>query len=220
MRNLTADDEVPMRRRANRGKTRRVAKNDLLDSVSVRSKRYVYSSFVMFSSTIATKDRILSLFNVDACAWKVFFESYTLYLVLGFTSNFNIVPVAYFWICANESISSWTRVFGFIKSCLPDFSSSAAIVSDRDRGIAGAICTVFAEQIPHQIPCVIQSKINVARHGKKAVEVHENIVNAPTLQAPESIKRSAQFGCSNKDAHTAITEHYEDSVQVYLRLRF
>ena len=214
VRSRTAKDQLAIRRWTDGEKTAWVEKFfDLLDSVSVGGKRYVDAIFLMFSSTIATKDRILPLFNVDACVGKVLLDSYTLYLVISFTSNFNIVPVAYCWICANESSSSWTRIFKFIKSCLPDFSSSASIASYQDKSIAGAIYTVFSEQITHQMPCVIHRKKNLARHGKKAVDVYDRIVYARTLEGLESIKRSAQFSCLNEGARVAITEHYEDSVQ-------
>ena len=73
---------------------------------------------------------------------------------MGFSSNGNIIPVAYAWISANESTSSWSRFLDFVKKHLRGFFRRATLMSDRDKEIEAAIATVFADKLPHQCFCL------------------------------------------------------------------
>lgn len=63
-------------------------------------------------------------------------------VIVGLTANFNIVPICYVYLTANESVASRSRVLQFVRKHFPAFSF-ATIISDRDKGKAGAIAHVF-----------------------------------------------------------------------------
>ena len=67
----------------------------LVDFVSDSGARYVESVFLMFSRTLLANNKLLNLYVFDACAGKVILDCYTLYLIVGFSSNGNIIPVAH-----------------------------------------------------------------------------------------------------------------------------
>ena len=77
----------------------RIEKNKKwLESVSEHGARYTESVFVMFSRTLVVGEQLLPLYVLDACTGKVFLDCYTLYVIIGFSWNGNIAPIAYGWI--------------------------------------------------------------------------------------------------------------------------
>lgn len=180
--------------------------------MSNSSARYVESVCHMFSRTLLANDWLLNFYVLDACAGKVFLDCYTLYLVVGFSSNGNIVPVAYAWISANESTASRSRFLDFVERQLGGFSRLAKLMSDRDKGIAAAIAALFDDKLPHQLFCFKHCLDNLRRHGRGIRKSYKKMVLASTAESVTAVKESAQFQDLTDGGRAAINK-YNDSVQ-------
>lgn len=136
----TTEEILACRLWSNGRKKEWLARNkELLESVAMPTKKYVDGVFLAFKHSLDVYEDLLGIFNLDACSCKVSLESYTLYIAIGMTSNFNIVPLCHVWLCANESEASWSRVLQFVQIKYRRPAERATIVSDRDKGIAKAI---------------------------------------------------------------------------------
>ena len=184
----------------------------LLDTPSDSEAKYVESVFVMFSKTLVANSEFLQFYVLDACAGKVYLDCYTLYLTVGFSSNSNIVPIAYAWISADEGTSSWSPFLNLVHRHLPAFYERVTIMADRDKGIAAAIATVFANCMPHQTFCIKHRLKNIARHGLGIRDVYKRIALASTEDALKAIRESAQYA-NLTDAGRNVIETYDDEVQ-------
>ena len=88
----------------------------LLASVSERGARYVESVFSMFSRTLVAREQLLRLYVLDACTGKVFLDCYTLYVIVVFSSNGNIVSIAYAWISNGWRMRALHRCHAYLNS--------------------------------------------------------------------------------------------------------
>lgn len=171
-------------------------KSDLLEAVLLvvlllvadRTKKYLSSMFLMLKSFKESKHTYLKLYQLDACSGKGFLNSYSMYVIVGLTANFNIVPVAYGWQCANESEESWTRFLQFVLREDPQFGQEVTISSDREKGISKAISTLLRENKPSVFYCYVHRVKNLAEFGKAALShsrhgVFTSLVNARTEDA-------------------------------------
>ena len=173
---------------------------NFLDTLSDSGAKYVESVFVMFSGTLVANSEFLQFYVLDACAGKVYVDCYTLSLIVGFSSN-----GAYAWISANEGTSSWSRFLNFVHRHLPGFYERARIISDRDKGVAAAIATVFANCMPHQIFCIKHRLENIARHIRSIRDVYKGMALASTEEALKAIRESDQRICSIRQSHRCCT---------------
>ena len=139
-------------------------------------------------------------------------DCYTLYLIARFSSNGNIIPVAYARISANESTASWSRFLDFVKKHLRGFSRRKTLTSDWDKGIEAAIATVFADKLPHQRFCLKHRLDNLGKHGPGIREIYKNVGLASTAESVTAIRESAQFQ-NLTDGGRAAINNCDDAVQ-------
>jgi len=138
--------DSPGRQTASNPKEEWIARNSaLLSSVNDPEKKYVTRVYLSLSHARKSGEQLIGLFFADACHGKVHLGAYTLFLVLGFTSNFNIVALAYVWQMANESTESWTHAMKYLKHHYPWFFDKATLASDCEKGIGAAIDDIFKD---------------------------------------------------------------------------
>mmetsp|Transcript_17459 Transcript_17459/g.44514 ORF Transcript_17459/g.44514 Transcript_17459/m.44514 type:complete len:515 (-) Transcript_17459:704-2248(-) len=181
-----------------------VRNSNLLESKSDSSRRFVSQMFLSFNHARQAGVKLLGLFNCDAGHGQIHLSSYTLFAVLGFTSNFNIVTICYVWLVANESTASWKTVYEFVKKHFPWFISKATLASDRDKEITRAIDEVFPEHAMHHIYCVIHRKKNLAPFGKRTIKVYESMVYSETTWKVLQIRASDEYTRLSAAARSAL----------------
>lgn len=54
---------------------------------------------------------LLVLLNSDACFGMYDLDGYLLFIIVGFYSNFNILPLAFVGVSAGEFTETWTEVW-------------------------------------------------------------------------------------------------------------
>lgn len=120
---------------------------DFLASIP-EGNRYVELVWVAFSHTLSVQKDLLLLANADAAHGKRFLDSFQLFVVVGFTSNMNIVPLLYVYLCGNESKSSWSRVFKILKKLYPALSLTPGMtfLTDQEKGLHSALNSVLGQE--------------------------------------------------------------------------
>lgn len=81
---------------------------DLLEAFKDRSPRYVDSAELSLNHNLDVGETFLDFFQVDACAGKLYLSQNTPVVAVGFTSNFQIIPLTYVWQFCSESTETWT----------------------------------------------------------------------------------------------------------------
>ena len=210
----TTEEILACRLWSNDPKKEWLARNkELLESVAMPTKKYVEGFLLAFKHSLDMYEDLFHIFNLDACSCKVSLESSTLYIVIGMTSNFNIVPLCHVWLCANESEASWSRVLQFVQGNYPRLAARATIVSDRDKGIAKAMRVTFTgRDVPRQFFCAHHRKANLAWFGKEMKEVFDKLLNAKTVEQIANVKNSVDFKGLRDSARDALTS-VDDAMQ-------
>lgn len=177
---------------------------DLMDAIAQPGNRFVDSAHLAFKHGLTVGQKYLDLFQLDACHGSGFLSQYTLFVIIAFTSNFQIIPLLYVWKCSNESKAAWKDVLQTLTRLYPWFVDNANITisSDRDKGIAGALAEVLPSA--KQFFCYSHRIRNLAPFGKEAVRVFETLVYSKTLLGIEEIKSSSAFLSLRPEARAAI----------------
>ena len=175
--------------------------------------RYVELVWFAFSHSLIVQPTLLFLVNADAAHGKRFLDCFQLFVVVGFTSNMNIVPLLYVYLCGNESTNSWSRVFNILKKLYPALRTTREMtfLTDQEKGLQSALNFVLkwiAEDgetfVPKQMVCLHHRSRNLAVYGKRAVTLFRQLATAPTLAAINAIKDSATFRQLSDVARSAI----------------
>ena len=175
--------------------------------------KYVELVWLAFSHTLAVQPDLLFLVNADAAHGKRFLDSFQLFTVVGFTSNMNIVPLLYVYLCGNESTSSWSRVFKILKKLYPQIQKNAEMtfLTDQEKGLQAALKSVLTcptadgqVRTPHQMICYRHRSRNLSVQGKKTVQIFRQLATAPSLRAINSIKDSATYRQLSDVARSAL----------------
>lgn len=180
------------------------ANSDLVSSVADPRKNYLRGAYLALSPALEAGEELLSLYQLDACVGKVMLDCYTLFIIIGFTSNANIVPLVYSWQAANEAEASWSRALQFLRDNFEYFGESQTVSSDRDKGIDAALSSVFEESRPYQFMCVMHRKKNLAPFGKATVAMHEKLAYAATISEIALIRSSPEFARLTENAKSAL----------------
>ena len=87
----------------------------------------------------------------------------------------------------------------------PDLADSCTICTDQDKGIANAVRDVFFSQCPPHMVCLHHRARNLARHGRRCVQVFQALASAPTVAALGEMRNSAMYTTLPPNSRAAIS---------------
>jgi transposase-like protein len=99
------------------------------------------------SATIHAHQFLRNFVAFDACHTKSKYPM-TLMIAVGIDANNNAIPLAWALV-PTESEEWWTWFCNFLKEAFNDMSQEGYVfISDRDKGLAASVCTVFPRGCP------------------------------------------------------------------------
>ena len=147
----------------------------------------------------------MTLVKADACFGKRNLDAYQLFTVVGISSDFNVVPMAYIYISGNESEETWTRARGFAREEFPDLGRLTTVVSDGNRGIVAGLCNIFTVSTqPFHGACAHHRAVNLCKHGKECSKMFHKLLRAPTVASLDNISSSVVFSSLSTAAQAAL----------------
>jgi hypothetical protein len=114
---------------------------NLIAKATAPGRLYLESLFWAPARAVKDAPTMLRFVCADACNMSDKGDAYTLFSLLGLTSNKNTVVWAYVWMSTNERTESWLAVLQFVKTNYPSMVGKDArfvMVADGDKGLRSA----------------------------------------------------------------------------------
>jgi hypothetical protein len=166
---------------------------DLNKTATAPGRRFLESLFWAPFQSIKDAPAHLRFVGADACHMSDKGDPYTLFSLLGLTSNKNTVVWAYAWINTNERTESWRAVLKFVKTNYPSFLSQDAafvMVADGDKGLRSAWRLELA---PDGVGFFLCAKHRAATMtGTGSQSLYSELVRMPTLALLENALLSGE----------------------------
>jgi hypothetical protein len=108
--------------------------------------KFVTGILVSVAPATATVPLLQKVYQADAC--HLDFGKYTMFTIYGIGANNNTFPVAMAILFGNETLASWVHFFKFAVKVHPSLNDEkVTIISDKDKGLMGAIAEVLPKAV-------------------------------------------------------------------------
>jgi hypothetical protein len=108
--------------------------------------KFVTGILVSVAPATATVPLLQKVYQADAC--HLDFGKYTMFTIYGIGANNNTFPVAMAILFGNETLASWVQLFKFAVKVHPSLNDEkVTIISDKDKGLMGAIAEVLPKAV-------------------------------------------------------------------------
>ena len=188
---------------------------NLIKTATSPGRQYLESLFWAPARAVKNAHAMLRFVGADACHLSDKGDAYTLFSLLGLTSNNNTVVWAYAWLNTNERTESWQAVLQFVKTNYPSMVGKDArfvMVADGDKGLRAAWRLELEEAGVGFFLCAKHRAATMT--GKGSQSLYSALVQSPTQALLESTLHSGE---PSLQAAVAAFPHEEQFISARVR---
>ena len=187
----------------------------LINKATTPGRQYLESLFWAPARAVKNAHAMLRFVGADACHMSDKGDAYTLFSLLGLTSNKNTVVWAYVWLNTNERTESWQAVLQFVKTNYPSMVRKDArfvMVADGDKGLRSAWRLELEQEGVGFFLCAKHRAATMT--GKGSQSLYSALVEKPTQALLQSALLSGELSLQ---AAVAVFPHEEQFIAARVR---
>ena len=188
---------------------------NLIKTATAPGRQYLESLFWAPARAVKNAHAMLRFVGADACHMSDKGDAYTLFSLLGLTSNKNTVVWAYVWLNTNERTESWQAVLQFVKTNYPSMVGKDArfvMVADGDKGLRSAWRLELEQEGVGFFLCAKHRAATMT--GKGSQSLYSMLVEKPTQALLQSALLSGELSLQ---AAVAAFPHEEQFISARVR---